>query len=82
LAGPATETIVKTGRLIKFPRPGGDIQAYIYRDGATFHGRLYVLRPGGSAEEGPAVHSVSGATETAVERAVRDWVDAHYPRPS
>jgi hypothetical protein len=73
---------VKTGRLLKFPRPGGDIQAYIYRDGAGFQGRLYVLGPEHTSREKGPVHSVSGPTETAVERAVREWVDAHYPRPS
>ena len=72
---------MKTGRLIKFARPGGDVQAYIYREGSTFEARLYVLGPG-RARPGEPAQSLSAPTEEAVERAVREWVEAHFPKPS
>jgi hypothetical protein len=69
---------MKTGRLLKFPRPRGDVHAYIYRDGASFSAAVYLLSPGRGGTE--PVHSVSGPTEAAVEASVREWVDTHYPR--
>ncbi len=69
---------MKTGRLLKFVRPGGEIQAYIYREGAAVHGTLYVVAPG--TTELRAKEDLRGAEENAVERAVREWVDRHYPK--
>jgi hypothetical protein len=71
---------MKTGRLIKFSRPGGDVQAYIYHGGASFEARLYVLAPD-QARPGEPAHSLSAPTEADVERAVRDWVAIHFPKP-
>lgn len=72
---------MKTGRLLKFPRPGGDVQAYIYRDGGGFRAALYRLSPG-RGSDGDPLHTISEATEDGVEQAVREWVDAHFPRPA
>jgi len=70
---------MKTGRLLKFPRGGGTVQAYIYREGEQFEARLYWLGPGRGAQGAP-VETLSGASEEAVENAVRQWVDVRFPR--
>jgi hypothetical protein len=70
---------MKTGRLLKFHRPGGDVHAYLYLEGEAARAVVYLLTPG--HEHGP-VHEVRGATSDEVESAVRAWIDAHYPRPS
>lgn len=70
---------MKTGRLLKFHRPGGDVHAYLYLEGQAARAVLYRLAPG--SERGP-VHEIRGASAEAVEDAVRAWIDDHYPRPS
>jgi hypothetical protein len=70
---------MKTGRLLKFHRPGGDVHAYLYLEGDAARAVLYRLAPG--QEQGP-VHEVRGASADEVESEVRAWIDAHYPRPS
>jgi len=70
---------MKTGRLLKFQRPGGQIQAYFYRDASRYRAAVYSMGPGGKAADDP-VHSVSGASEAEVERLVRTWVDERFPR--
>ena len=35
---------MKTGRLLKFPRPGGDVHAYLYQDGPLVRASLYRYR--------------------------------------
>jgi hypothetical protein len=70
---------MKTGRLLKFHRPGGQIQAYFYRDAGRYRAAVYSMAPGSRAADDP-VHSVSSASEAEVERRVRAWVDAHFPR--
>ncbi len=67
---------MKTGRLLKFTRPGGEVHAYIYRDGESVHASVYVTS---SAGHEPAAR-LDGSTETAVETAVRDWVEERFPR--
>jgi hypothetical protein len=70
---------MKTGRLLKFPRPGGDVQAYVYREGSEYRAAVYVVAPG----QGPAplpAESFSGATEADVEAAVRAWVERNHPK--
>lgn len=70
---------MKTGRLLKFQRPGGVVHAYLYRDGQLVRAALYLM----SASERPAgdpIHSVSGASEAGVEADVRAWVDLRFPR--
>jgi hypothetical protein len=69
---------VKTGRLLKFKRPGGEIHAYLYHDGEVVRASLYLLAPG--YERSP-VHEVTGADSDEVEAEVRDWVDCYFPGP-
>jgi len=70
---------MKTGRLLKFQRPAGEIHAYIYRDGASFRAAVYVMSPERGRDNTP-VDSLSAATEDGVETAVREWVEARYPK--
>lgn len=70
---------MKTGRLLKFPRPGGDVHAYLYQDGPLVRASLYHFAPG--PERAP-VHEVSGRSDEEVEAVVRAWVDRHFPKPS
>jgi hypothetical protein len=71
---------VKTGRLLKFHRPGGDVQAYVYREGDEYRAAVFVVGPEPAPGSRPA-ESFSGDTEAGVESEVRDWVERHYPRP-
>jgi hypothetical protein len=70
---------MKTGRLLKFHRPGGDVHAYLYQEGDAARAVLYLLAPG--RPRGP-LHEIRGASADEVEAAVRAWIEAHYPRPS
>ncbi len=69
---------MKTGRLLKFKRPGGEVHAYLYQDGEVVRASLYLLAPG--YERSP-VHEVTGADSDEVEVEVRDWVDCYFPGP-
>lgn len=69
---------MKTGRLLKFRRPDGQVHAYFYRDANRYRAAVYSMAPGGRAGDDP-VHSVSGASEAEVERLVRTWVDERFP---
>jgi len=71
---------VKTGRLLKFQRPGGDVQAYLYQEEGVFRASVFVLGPSGRKDE--PVHILSGPSESAVERDLRAWVEVHFPRPA
>jgi hypothetical protein len=68
---------VKTGRLLKFQRPGGDVQAYLYQEDGLFRASVFVLSP--SANPGDAQATLTGETEAAVESALRAWLEEHYP---
>jgi len=70
---------VKTGRLLKFPRPDGDVHAYLYQDGGAVRATVYHLAAG---HERSPVHEVTGTTSEQVEADVRAWIDSHFPRPS
>jgi hypothetical protein len=70
---------MKTGRLIKFHRPGGDVHAYLYAEADAARAVVYLLAPG---HERSPVHEVHGASADDVETEVRAWVDTHYPRPA
>ena len=70
---------MKTGRLLKFHRPGGDVHAYLYSEGGASRAVLYLLAPGHDREP---VHEVRGPSSDDVEHEVRAWIDLHYPRPS
>ena len=67
---------MKTGRLLKFQRPRGEVQAYLYREAGEYHAAMYLYAERG----GEPLPTISGPNETAVEAAVRAWVDEHYPR--
>ena len=71
---------MKTGRLLKLPRPGAEIHVYLYQDGPQVRAAVYVL--GGGARSNEPVHTVAGVSETAVEVDARAWVDAHFPKPT
>jgi hypothetical protein len=68
---------MKTGRLLKFHRPGGDVQAYLYEEAGLVRANVYVLSAANDRK--PAV-TVTGPDSDAVETEVRAWVEAHYPR--
>lgn len=65
---------MKTGRLIKLHRPGGDVHIYLYKEGEGARASVYVMAPG---RERSPVHVVSGPDEDRVEAEARAWVDAH-----
>ncbi len=69
---------MKTGRLLKFHRPGGDVHAYLYSQGEQVRAALYLMRPGRDREP---VQEITGGSDEGVEAEVRAWVEAHYPRP-
>ena len=70
---------MKTGRLVKFHRPGGEVHAYFYLDEGMAKAALYVRVP-----EGPEGHvadvELRAPTGEALDAEVRAWVDAHFPR--
>ena len=59
--GPA----MKTGRLLKFHRPGGDVHAYLYLEGEAARAVVYLLAPG---HEHAPVHEIRAASADEVER--------------
>jgi hypothetical protein len=68
---------MKTGRLLKFRRPGGEVPAYHYRGEDLFRAALYQLSSG--REDGSPLETLSGPLESGVEQDVRAWVDTHFP---
>jgi hypothetical protein len=71
---------VKTGRLLKFHRPGGDVQAYLYQEGGVFRASVFVLGPSGRKDE--PLQILTGPSESAVESELRAWVESHFPPPA
>ena len=71
---------MKTGRLLKFHRPGGDVQAYLYQEAGVFRASVFVLGPSGRKDE--PLQILTGPSESAVERELRAWVEAHFPSPA
>ncbi len=69
---------MKTGRLLKFHRPGGDVHAYLYQEESGVRASVYLLAPG---QERSPVHEIRGGTTEEVESAVRAWIEARFPRP-
>ena len=70
--------VMKTGRLLKFHRPGGDVHAYFYSQGEQVRAALYLMQPGRDRQP---VQEITGGTDERVEAEVRAWVDTHYPSP-
>ena len=71
---------MKTGRLLKFHRPGGDVQAYLYQEAGVFRASVFVIGPSGRKDE--PLQILTGPSESAVERELRAWVEAHFPAPT
>jgi hypothetical protein len=78
-AGVSSALPMKTGKLLKFQRPAGEVQAYVYREGGVVNASVYVLSAQGLPPRQPA-HTVSGASEAKVEADVRAWIDTHFPK--
>ena len=70
---------MKTGRLLKFHRPGAEIQAYLYQEAGISRASVYVLRPQQQPDSEPNA-SFSGPSEASIQSQVRTWVDEHFPR--
>lgn len=70
---------MKTGRLLKFHRPAGDVHAYLYREKETMRASLFLLGGAPGAGEQPLA-VLEGGSEDEVETRVRAWIDEHYPR--
>jgi hypothetical protein len=68
---------MKTGRLLKFQRPGGEVHAYIYREGGSYRASLFV-----ATDKSQPAARLEHNSEAGVERAVREWVDARFPKPT
>jgi len=69
---------MKTGRLLKFHRPGGDVHAYLYLEAGQFRAALYVMTAAATGRQ--PVHRIAGTSESGVEEDVRTWVESHFPR--
>ena len=68
---------MKTGRLLKFHRPGADVHAYLYQEVDEMRAVIFLMS---SADTRDPVHRITGATGDEVEAEVRAWVESHYPR--
>ena len=51
---------MKTGRLLKFHRPGGEVHAYLYREGAGFRAAVYLMSPDRGRENEAGHGATSG----------------------
>lgn len=69
---------MKTGRLLKFDRPGATLHAYFFREGGRCRAAVYVS--GGGVPDTAAAHEFDGRDEGELEERVRSWIDEHYPR--
>ena len=56
------------------------MHAYIYREGSSFRAAVYVMTSSGRSREKAPAESLSATTEAGVETAVREWVEARFPR--
>jgi hypothetical protein len=70
---------MKTGRLIKFQRPGGEVQAYLYSEDGAYRAAMFLYAPERDVN-GVPLPDITGPTEATVEDAVRAWVEKNYPR--
>ena len=69
---------MKTGRLLKFSRPGVELHVYLYQDGQEVRAAVYAL---GAGVQGPdPIHTVAGVSAAMVEADVRSWIEDHYPK--
>lgn len=72
---------MKTGRLLKFDRPGGQVHAYLYMNEGRHCAAVYVTASGRRSGNEP-VHRITGDSDACVEAAARAWIDEHFPRPA
>lgn len=70
---------MKTGRLLKFNRPGGEVHAYLYREGAGFRASVYLMARDQDPGNEP-LRRLASDTEADLEAAVRAFVDERFPR--
>jgi hypothetical protein len=70
---------VKTGRLLKFHRPGGEVHAYLYREGAGFRASVYLMAAEKGAP-GEPLQRLEAPSEAELESAVRAYVDGRFPK--
>ncbi len=70
---------MKTGRLLKFHRPGGEVHAYLYRDGAGFRASVYLMAPETGAPSEPLTR-LDAPSEADLDAAVRAYVDGRFPK--
>ena len=68
---------MKTGRLLKFHRPGGDIQVYLYQEADETRAAIYVMS---SDRDREPAWRIAGPTSEVVEAEARAWIEAHFPR--
>ena len=66
---------MKTGRLLKFRRPGAQVQAYLYQEQGRWRAAVYDL----STPAETPVHAVEAEAEAEAERLVREFVDRLFP---
>lgn len=70
---------MKTGRLLKFHRPGGEVHAYLYREGAGFRASVYLMASAGRPPDEP-LERLAADSEAELEARVRTFVDERFPR--
>lgn len=70
---------MKTGRLLKFHRPGGEVHAYLYRDGPGFRASVYQMTAEKGAPSEPLTR-LDAPSEADLESAVRAYVDGRFPK--
>ena len=70
---------MKTGRLLKFRGPEGEVQAYLYREAQRHYATIYLSSPDPESDEASSF-TLSGADELEVEQAVRRWVAERRPQ--
>ena len=56
------------------------MHAYIYREGSSFRAAVYVMGTSEPSRDKSPTESLTAATEAGVETAVREWVEARFPR--
>jgi len=72
---------MKTGRLLKFQRPAGEVHVYLFREGPQFKAVVYHFASGEAPGDSP-IRSFEGPSESTVEAAMRQWLDERFPRNS
>ena len=68
---------MKTGRLLKFHRPGGEVHAYLYQERGACRASVYLMAPG---RDHTPLRILSGGDEKEVEATLRQWMEQHFPR--